>query len=326
MKRCLAGMAALLLVLAAGCRRTPSPDGSESEGLPSASSDVTLPWEPSPDSETVPTSSPTPTQPEPTRSSPPSSAPTASSPPTTAVPTEPPRAETVRLTFKEGDSLTKIFQKLEDGGVTTVAKLMEASDTLDLSEFPLAAAMPQDSRRCFRLEGYLFPDTYEFYVGMQASSAINKMLDNFNRKITEDMQARLDELGMSLGEIVNAASLIEKEAANDSERPVIASVIYNRLNYDMPLGIDAAVLYPYPEHEGAPTAEMLAKDDPYNTRIKLGLPPTPISNPGIASINAALWPDATDYFYYALDTATGTHQFFTNETDFNNFVATQNYE
>lgn len=85
----------------------------------------------------------------PTRSSPPSSAPTASSPPTTAVPTEPPRAETVRLTFKEGDSLTKIFQKLEDGGVTTVAKLMEASDTLDLSEFPLAAAMPQDSPALF---------------------------------------------------------------------------------------------------------------------------------------------------------------------------------
>ena len=71
---------------------------------------------------------------------------------------------------------------------------------------------------------------------------------------------------------------------------------------------------------------MLARDDPYNTRIKLGLPPTPISNPGLASIKAALWPDSTDYFYYALDTASGTHQFFTNEGDFNAFVATQNYE
>ena len=178
----------------------------------------------------------------------------------------------------------------------------------------------------YRLEGFLFPDTYEFYVGMQASSAINKMLENFYYKQTAEMLQRAQDLGMSMRDVVNIASLIEKEAANDSERPVIASVIYNRLNYDTPLGIDAAVLYPYPEHEGAPTAEMLAKDDPYNTRIKLGLPPTPISNPGIASINAALWPDATDYFYYALDTATGTHQFFTNETDFNNFVATQNYE
>lgn len=232
-------------------------------------------------------------------------------------------AATVKVTIPEGFTMHQIFLRLEENGVADYNDLMDAAEN---EVFNYSFLEGTESLGAYRLEGYLFPDTYEFYVGMQASSAINKMLDNFNRKITEDMQARLDELGMSLGEIVNAASLIEKEAANDSERPVIASVIYNRLNYDMPLGIDAAVLYPYPEHEGAPTAEMLAKDDPYNTRIKLGLPPTPISNPGIASINAALWPDATDYFYYALDTATGTHQFFTNETDFNNFVATQNYE
>ena len=231
-------------------------------------------------------------------------------------------AETVTVTIPEGYTVMQTIRLLAEKGVNTEENLLEAAKTANYDY----SFIDNSSEDVTRLEGYLFPDTYEFYVGMQASSAINKMLDNFNRKITEDMQARLDELGMSLGEIVNAASLIEKEAANDSERPVIASVIYNRLNYDMPLGIDAAVLYPYPEHEGAPTAEMLAKDDPYNTRIKLGLPPTPISNPGIASINAALWPDATDYFYYALDTATGTHQFFTNETDFNNFVATQNYE
>ena len=211
-------------------------------------------------------------------------------------------AATVKVTIPEGFTMHQIFLRLEENGVADYNDLMDAAEN---EVFNYSFLEGTESLGAYRLEGYLFPDTYEFYVGMQA---------------------RLDELGMSLGEIVNAASLIEKEAANDSERPVIASVIYNRLNYDMPLGIDAAVLYPYPEHEGAPTAEMLAKDDPYNTRIKLGLPPTPISNPGIASINAALWPDATDYFYYALDTATGTHQFFTNETDFNNFVATQNYE
>ncbi len=230
---------------------------------------------------------------------------------------------TTTVTIPEGFSMHQIFLRLEEEGVADYNDLMEAAAT---ATFNYSFLEGGEEGSAYRLEGYLFPDTYEFYVGMQASSAINKMLDNFNRKITEDMQARLDELGMSLGEIVNAASLIEKEAANDSERALIASVIYNRLNYDMPLGIDAAVLYPYPEHEGAPTAEMLAKDDPRITPVSLGLPPTPISNPGIASINAALWPDATDYFYYALDTATGTHQFFTNETDFNNFVATQNYE
>ena len=160
---------------------------------------------------------------------------------------------------------------------------------------------------------------------MQASSAINKLLDNYRRKITEEMLERVDELGMSMYDILKVASLIEKEAANDEERPVIASVIYNRINSDMVLGIDASVLYPYNDHEGAPTAAMLEKDDPYNTRIRMGLPPTPICNPGLASINAALFPAATDYYYYALDTESGQHRFFRNGTEFDNFVATQDY-
>ena len=95
--------------------------------------------------------------------------------------------------------------------------------------------------------------------------------------------------------------------------------------FTMPIGIDASILYPYPDHEGAPTAEMLQTDTPYNSRLHTGLPPTPICNPGMASINAALNPESSSYFYYALDTATGAHRFFTNETEFNNFVATQDY-
>ena len=90
-------------------------------------------------------------------------------------------------------------------------------------------------------------------------------------------------------------------------------------------GIDAAVLYPYNDHEGAPTATMLEKDDPYNTRIHDGLPPTPICSPGLASIYAALYPESTNYYYYALDADAGVHRFFTNDTEFNNFVASQNY-
>ena len=130
---------------------------------------------------------------------------------------------------------------------------------------------------------------------------------------------------MNMYDVLKVASLIEKEAANDDERPQIASVIYNRLNHDIVLGIDASVLYPYNDHEGAPTATMLSKDDPYNTRIKLGLPPTPICNPGLASIKAALYPNNTGYYFYALDTETGTHRFFTNESEFDYFVSTQDY-
>ena len=161
---------------------------------------------------------------------------------------------------------------------------------------------------------------------MQASSAINKMLENFYYKHTAEMLQKAADMNMSIRDVVNVASLIEKEAANDEERATIASVIYNRIYANMPIGIDAAILYPYPDHEGAPTAELLETDTPYNNRMHIGLPHTPICSPGLASINAALNPESTGYYYYALDTATGSHRFFTNETEFNNFVATQNYE
>ena len=229
---------------------------------------------------------------------------------------------TVDVTIPEGFKMHQIFLRLEENGVSTYNELMEAAES---REYNYEFLDESEGEGAYRLEGYLFPDTYQFYVGMQASSAINKLLDNYRRKITEEMQARVDELGMSMYDILKVASLIEKEAANDEERPIIASVIYNRINSDMVLGIDASVLYPYNDHEGAPTAAMLEKDDPYNTRIRMGLPPTPICNPGLASINAAIFPAATDYYYYALDTESGQHRFFRNGTEFDNFVATQDY-
>ena len=116
-----------------------------------------------------------------------------------------------------------------------------------------------------------------------------------------------------------------EKAADDDERADIASVIYNRLRADMQLGIDASILYVHQDHDGAPTAEMLKEKSPYNTRIYKGLPPTPICNPGLMSIIAALNPSQTDYYYYALDTDTGRHRFFNDENEFNAFVATQDY-
>ncbi len=231
-------------------------------------------------------------------------------------------AATVDVTIPEGFKMHQIFLRLEENGVSTYNELMEAAES---REYNYDFLEESEGEGAYRLEGFLFPDTYQFYVGMQASSAINKLLDNYNRKITEDMEERIEELGLTMYDILKVASLIEKEAANEEERPLIASVIFNRLNSDMVLGIDASVLYPYNDHEGAPTAEMLAKDDPYNTRISGGLPPTPICNPGLAAINAALYPASTQYYYYALDTGTGLHRFFTNGTEFDNFVATQDY-
>ena len=229
---------------------------------------------------------------------------------------------TVTVTLPEGFSMHQIFKRLEEKNVCSYEELMESAAN-DKFNYSFLENLPEGDAT--RLEGFLFPDTYEFYVGMQASSAINKMLETFYYRQTAEMLQRAADMNMSIQEVVNVASLIEKEAANDGERAVIASVIYNRIYAGMPIGIDASILYPSPDHEGAPTAEMLQTDTPYNSRLHTGLPPTPICNPGMASINAALNPESSSYFYYALDTATGAHRFFTNETEFNNFVATQDY-
>ena len=231
-------------------------------------------------------------------------------------------AVTVKVTLPEGFTMRQIFLRLEEKGVADYDDLMNAAANYTFN-YAFLEGLPEGDAS--RLEGYLFPDTYEFYVGMQASSAINKFLENFHYMQTADMLQQAENLGISMREIVIIASMIEKEAANDNERSRIASVIYNRLKSDMPLGVDATILYLYPEHEGAPTREMLETDSPYTTRIYTGLPPTPVSNPGLMSILAALNPDHTNYYYYALDTETGEHRFFTNANDFNAFVATQNY-
>lgn len=229
---------------------------------------------------------------------------------------------TTTITFPEGYTMQQIFEKLEEEGICSVEDLEEAAANYVYNYSFLDWSEPGEASR---LEGYLFPDTYEFYQGMQASSAINKFLLNFHGKLTADMYTQADNLGISLHQAVIIASMIESEAANDEERATIASVIYNRLAQDMPLQIDATVMYALGEHKEYLTEEDLKVDSPYNTYTNTGLPAGPISNPGLASLNAALNPASTSYLYYALDTESGTHKFFTNYNDFQAFTATQDY-
>ena len=232
-------------------------------------------------------------------------------------------ALTVDVTIPEGFTMEQIFRRLEEKNVCSYEDLMDAAANYKFNYSFLEGLEEGDPKR---LEGFLFPDTYQFYVGMQASSAINKFLVVFHSRYDTDMVNQTNNRGMSVKDVITVASLIEREAAGDSERGLIASVIYNRIKAGMPLGIDASILYLHQDHEGMPTAEMLAEDTPYNTRIYTGLTPTPISNPGRASILAALYPETTNYYYYALDTATGQHRFFATANEHANFVATQIYE
>ena len=228
------------------------------------------------------------------------------------------------VTFPEGYTMDQIFNKLEAEGVCSVADLYEAAANYHYDFSFLDDSTLGDARR---LEGFIFPNTYDFYVGESASSVISKFLNTFHKQLYADMYQLCDNLGITFYDAVKIASMIEKEAANDEERAVIASVIFNRLRVGMTLGIDATILYEHPEHVGVqiPT-EILQEDSPYNTHIYTGLPPTPICNPGLASLEAALHPASTSYYYYALDTETGTHKFFHNYNDFQNFINTQDYD
>lgn len=230
-------------------------------------------------------------------------------------------AVTVDVTFPEGFNMKQIFERLAENKVSSYDDLMKAA--ADFS-YNYSFLNEEDKGDASRLEGYLFPDTYTFYVYMEPSSAIGKFLDNYNLKVTDDMKQQAADMGYTMDQIITIASMIEKEAANDEERAAIASVIYNRLAAGMPLQIDATVQYAKGNDEALTEADFQI-DSPYNTYKNTGLPAGPICNPGLASIKAALNPDSTNYYYYALDTATKTHKFFSDYASHEAFVATQNY-
>ena len=229
---------------------------------------------------------------------------------------------TTKVTIPEGYSMEQIFRKLEEENVCAYPDLMDAAANYQYNYSFLDEDAIGDARR---LEGFLFPDTYEFYQGMQASSAINKFLVNFHNRLTQETIDLAQSRGLSLQQAVTVASMIEKEAANDEERAVIASVIYNRMRRDMPLQIDSTIMYVLDEHGDTLTTEETKIDSPYNTYQNTGLPPTPIANPGAKSITAAVKPADTNYLYYALDADAGVHKFFTDYNAFTAFVASQSY-
>lgn len=235
-------------------------------------------------------------------------------------------AETVDVTIPEGYTVRQTIKLLAEKGVNTEEALTEAAETGDFDyDF-----IDSDSEDITRLEGYLFPDTYQFYVGHNAEDALDRLLRNFAAKMDEDRMAQVEASGRSLHEIITIASLIEEET-DGTDQANIASVIYNRLDgpgdrqgtYGL-LQIDASLLYALPDHEGAITSADMQVDSPYNLYKYEGLPPTPISNPGLASIDAALNPNTTDYYFYALGTD-GLHHFSTTLAEHNAFVSSSSY-
>ena len=231
-----------------------------------------------------------------------------------ALMTTPPRSvPTVRTTIPEGLRIRSTFP-----GERSVSSVVEEQTGVKAGAFATLAesgryALPPYLPKGRSTEGFLFPDTYEFVKkGIDAPAIIQRMLDQFDAEAKDlDLAAGAKALGLTPYEVVIVASMIEREAQVDSDRAVIAGVIYNRLDVGQTLGIDATLLYDDPSPDGKLTTPDLASDSPYNTRLHAGLPPTPIANPGRASLEAALHPEQTDFFYYVLcpPDGRGVHRF-----------------
>ncbi len=237
--------------------------------------------------------------------------------------------EVVELTIPEGYTCKQIFKLLEEHRICTAVDAANYAANGELDDYWFLEGVERGSEYC--LEGYLFPDTYEFYKNSSPREALQKMLNNFNYRVTEfegqDLRAQLDVLNSNLtgdytmNDIVIVASLIEKESAHKDESPSIAGVIYNRLfNWDYPalLNIDAAIVYA----QGGDAEHIdTSLDSPYNTYLHTGLTPTPIANPGLSSLKAALNPATHNYYYYVLNTATGRHEFSTTLEEHDAWIA-----
>jgi UPF0755 protein len=207
-------------------------------------------------------------------------------------------------------------------GLTVAAtlKLLSEKTTLKLADLQAAAkdtqALELPSYAKGKPEGFLFPDTYDVEPDTTAAGLLKSMVDEYKAKVDEAGLVQKAAAGnLTPYEMVIVASLVEKETQQPDERGKVAEVIYNRLDEDFFLGIDASVLYGLGRSTGGLSAADLAKDTPYNNRIHKGLPPTPIANPGIASLAAAVAPAKGPWLYYVLDAARPGHHIFTDDRD-----------
>lgn len=218
-----------------------------------------------------------------------------------------------KLTVPEGFTVEMIAARCEELDICSKQEFLNAVNSVTTADFPYLADVPAGANVKYKVEGYLFPATYDIYSTTTAESLVQWMLETFQNYYTEDLQQRAAELGYSSFEVVTRASIIEREAKIETERPIIAGVINNRLAADMPLQMCPTVLYPLTKglyNQSQVYYTDLELDSPYNTYLYPGLPVGPICNPGIACINAVLYPEEHGYYYYHVsDEDEGTHIF-----------------
>ncbi|MGY2085152.1 endolytic transglycosylase MltG [Blastococcus sp. SYSU DS0539] len=221
---------------------------------------------------------------------------------------DPASRQVSRVTVPEGFTVEQILARLAEETGTPIEELRAAAD-------PAALTLPAYARG--QLEGFLFPATYDFEPGTTPQQMLQQMVDAFAGVADRlQLEQRSAALALSPYEVVTVASMVQSETRLDEERPDVAQVIYNRLEQGIALGIDATLAYGLDKSGNELTVTDLASDDPYNTRNRQGLPPTPISSPGEASLEAALSPSSGDLLYYVLESADGSHFFTSSYPEF----------
>ncbi|SFF42437.1 UPF0755 protein [Paenibacillus algorifonticola] len=239
------------------------------------------------------------------------------------------KQETIRFTIPEGLTVLQIADKLAEEKLIDKDKFLELADKQQTwSNAEAVNEISADAKLHHRLEGYLFPETYEMKKGSTEQEILNRMISELDVKLAQlpkDWTIQLEKRKLTIHQLLTIASLVEREVVVDEERATVASVIYNRLNKPMKLQIDATVQYALDKPKERLYNKDLKVDSPYNTYLVDGLPPGPIAAPSLSSIKAALYPQDTEYFFYVTKKdGTGQHLFAKTFSEHNNNIANSN--
>lgn len=232
--------------------------------------------------------------------------------------------EVVTIAFPEGSTVLEMAELLEENEVCTAEEFLTEVNQGDYSNYDEIAALGSDTgSRYYTLEGYLFPDTYDFYKGEDLKDVIGKFLWNFHNKLSGRLQEKVDESGMTLDEVVTLASIIQAEAAGTTDMFNVSAVLHNRMDFGADYGIynlecDSTSYYPYKNQAEMDEMGGTLSHGAYDTYQLQGLPPGAICNPGLDALNAAVKPndsgDAARYLYFC-HSAEGEAYYATNADD-----------
>ena len=217
--------------------------------------------------------------------------------------------ETVKIMFPEGATVLQIAETLEENGVCSAEEVLKAcNDNETFEVYDVVAEIENEDELYYKLEGYLFPDTYDFYKGEDVESVLSKMVYNTTRRLTNDVREMIEKSGMTIQQVMTLASIVQAEASDEADMYKIAAILENRLesgaSHDIYyLNCDSTTFYPYRTKEDVPEDERETYVSRYDTYTVKGLPAGPINNPGIDAIRAVLDPSSemSGYYYFCHD-------------------------